>query len=190
MTGAVLLASTPEHDAQLERALAVGAPIIDELAATARRGVPVARPRRPGVRLVLPRHHADPRAVRPAARLAAGGARAARRGARRSTRCARSRGRSPGRRRASTCPAGTGWAPRSRRTGPPTARPVSTRSPGWPATGRSCRASLDNAEMSLAKADMGVARLYAALATGDGDDRRWDDDRDRIPADGRAARRG
>jgi hypothetical protein len=33
---------------------------------------------------------------------------------------------------------------------------------------------LDNAEMSLAKADMGVARLYAALATGAGDDRRWD----------------
>jgi phosphoenolpyruvate carboxylase len=32
---------------------------------------------------------------------------------------------------------------------------------------------LDNAEMSLAKADMGVARLYAALATGPGDDRRW-----------------
>ncbi len=28
--------------------------------------------------------------------------------------------------------------------------------------------------MSLAKADMGVARLYAALATGPGDDRRWD----------------
>ena len=33
---------------------------------------------------------------------------------------------------------------------------------------------LDNAEMSLAKADMGVARLYAALATNPGDDRRWD----------------
>jgi phosphoenolpyruvate carboxylase len=32
---------------------------------------------------------------------------------------------------------------------------------------------IDNAEMSLAKADMGVARLYAALATGAGDDRRW-----------------
>src|SRR4029077_7672414 len=32
---------------------------------------------------------------------------------------------------------------------------------------------LDNAEMSLAKADMGVARLYAALAHGAGDDRRW-----------------
>jgi phosphoenolpyruvate carboxylase len=33
---------------------------------------------------------------------------------------------------------------------------------------------IDNAEMSLAKADMGVARLYASLATGPGDDRRWD----------------
>ncbi len=31
----------------------------------------------------------------------------------------------------------------------------------------------DNAEMSLAKADMAVARTYAALATGPGDDRRW-----------------
>jgi phosphoenolpyruvate carboxylase len=35
------------------------------------------------------------------------------------------------------------------------------------------RSLLDNAEMSLAKADMGVARSYAALAHGDGDDRRW-----------------
>ena len=32
---------------------------------------------------------------------------------------------------------------------------------------------LDNAELSLAKADMGVARLYARLARNDGDDRRW-----------------
>ena len=36
MTGAILQASTPEHDARLERALAVGGPIVDELAATAR----------------------------------------------------------------------------------------------------------------------------------------------------------
>ena len=35
------------------------------------------------------------------------------------------------------------------------------------------RSLLDNAEMSLAKADMGVARDYAALATGEGDARRW-----------------
>ena len=32
---------------------------------------------------------------------------------------------------------------------------------------------LDNAEMSLAKSDMGVARSYAGLARGDGDARRW-----------------
>ena len=36
MTGAVLLASTPDHDARLERALADGAPIVTELAATSR----------------------------------------------------------------------------------------------------------------------------------------------------------
>src|SRR5213075_1020931 len=36
MTGAILLASTPEHDARLERAIQVGAPILDELALTAR----------------------------------------------------------------------------------------------------------------------------------------------------------
>src|SRR5690606_37792519 len=40
---------------------------------------------------------------------------------------------------------------------------------GWPFLG----SVLDNAEVILAKADMGVARLYARLATGDGDDRRW-----------------
>ena len=32
----------------------------------------------------------------------------------------------------------------------------------------------DNAEMSLAKADMGVAGRYAELATGPGDERRWE----------------
>jgi phosphoenolpyruvate carboxylase len=35
------------------------------------------------------------------------------------------------------------------------------------------RSFFPNAEMSLAKADMGVARLYAALATAPGDDHRW-----------------
>ena len=79
MTGAILQASAPEHDARLERALAVGGPIVDELAATARAVVPGAGPRRSGLRLVLPRHHADPRAVRSSPRIAAGRARAARR---------------------------------------------------------------------------------------------------------------
>ena len=49
---------------------------------------------------------------------------------------------------------------------------------------------LDNAEMSLAKADMGVARLYAALATGRRRRPPLGRDRGRVPADGRAARAG
>ncbi|MEX2011746.1 MAG: phosphoenolpyruvate carboxylase [Chloroflexota bacterium] len=40
---------------------------------------------------------------------------------------------------------------------------------GWPFLA----SVLDNAELSLARADMGVARRYAALARGAGDDRRW-----------------
>ena len=60
---------------------------------------------------------------------------------RRSIRCGPSRGRSPGRRRASTCPVGTGWVMRWRHTGRRTARTGWTPLRGWCATGRSCRAS-------------------------------------------------
>ena len=139
MTGAILLASTPEHDARLERALVDRGADHDRAGRIGPCRVPCARPRRPGLRLVLPRHHAHPRAVRPAPRVAAGGARS-RRGARRSIRSVRSRGRSPGRSRGSTCPAGSAWATRSRRTGSRTATRVSRRSPASRATGRSCRA--------------------------------------------------
>ena len=163
---------------------------MDELAATARAGVPGARPRRSGVRLVLPRHHPDPRAVRPPARVAAGRPRSARRGADASIRCGRSRGPSPGRSRGSTCPAGTGSGMRSRRIGRRTARPGWTRSRGSPRDWPFLSSLLDNAEMSLAKADMGVARLYAALATGPGDDRRWDAIETEYRRTGRAARPG
>ena len=85
----------------------VGAPIMDELARLVAGRVPGARPRRPGVRGVLPRHHADRRAVGPAPRVAPGRARPPRRAPRRSISSGRSRGRSPGRRRGSTCPAGS-----------------------------------------------------------------------------------
>ena len=51
--------------------------MLDELADDGPGGLPRARPRRPGLRGVLPRHHADRRAVRPAPRLAAGGPRPA-----------------------------------------------------------------------------------------------------------------
>ena len=152
-------------------------------------GLPGARPRRSGFRVVLPRHHPDPRAVRPAARVAAGGARAARRGADRSTRCGRSRGPSPGRRRASTCPAGTGSGHALE------AYRAAHGEDGLDALARLVRdwpflsSLFDNAEMSLAKADMGVARLYAALATRRRRRPPLGRDRDRIPPDRRAARR-
>ena len=60
---------------------------------------------------------------------------------RRSTGSGRSRGRSPGRRHGSTCPAGSGSARRSSATARCTARPGSTPSPASGATGRSCAAS-------------------------------------------------
>ena len=88
LTGAALIASTPEHDAAAAEALREGGPLLAELADTARVAYRGARARRPGVRGVLPRHHADHRAVRPAARLAAGGARSGRRRRHAVDRCA------------------------------------------------------------------------------------------------------
>ena len=141
VTAAVLLASTPEHDARLAARRGCRAPDHGRAGRDVARGVSGARPRRPGVRLVLPRRHADRGAVRPAARLPAGGARPVATGAPSIDACAPSRGPSPGRRRGSTCRAGTGSGPPSSATGPPTARPGSTPSRAWPATGRSCAAS-------------------------------------------------
>ena len=63
VTAAVLLASTPEHDAALAAALADGPADHRRAGRHVARGVPGARPRRPGVRLVLPRHHPDRGAV-------------------------------------------------------------------------------------------------------------------------------
>ena len=140
MTGAILLASTPEHDARLERALAAGAPIMDELAATARAAYRALVHDDPGFASFFRDITPDPRAVRPAARVATGGARAARRGA-----DDRFAARDPVDLRlvaGAHQPARLvrARALRSRRTGPRTARPGSTRSPGSRATGRSCRA--------------------------------------------------
>ena len=140
-----------------------------------RGGLPRARLGRPGVRRVLPRRHADRRAasLRLGSRPAARGRQAPRGRRRRSTRCGRSRGCSPGRRRGSTCPAGTasGSALEAYRAAHGEA--------GLDVLARLYRAwpffdsLLDNAELSLAKADMGVARLYARAGDDDGDERRW-----------------
>ena len=170
LTGAVLLASTPEHDAR-GRARAATGRADPRRARGDRRGPPTARSSTttrgsPRSSATSPRSTSCPtcgsaRGRRPAAD---GATRRARRtidaaaghpvdvrlvaGADQPARLVRAghRARGVSRRR--------------------TARPVSTRSPGsyrdWPFLS----SLLDNAEMSLAKADMGVARLYAALATG------------------------
>ena len=129
-------------------------------------GLSRARPRRPGVRGLLPRHHADRGAVRPAAR--ARGPRAARpaptrRGA--ADRCAaghpvdlrlvQSRINLPGW-------YGLGAALEAYRAAHGDAG-LAEIAPAVPRPGRSSSSVLDNAEMILAKADMGVARRYATL---------------------------
>jgi phosphoenolpyruvate carboxylase len=172
MTGAVLVASTPEHEARLERALADGAPILAELAATSRAAYRSLVHDDPGFASFF----RDVTPIRELSDLRLGSRPAAR-----------------GRRDV---------APTidSLRAIPWTFAWTQSRInlPGWYGLGSALEAYrgahgeggldeiarlatdwpflsslLDNAEMSLAKADMGVARLYAALATGDGDDRRW-----------------
>jgi phosphoenolpyruvate carboxylase len=173
MTGAILLASAPEHDARLERALAVATPIMDELADTAR----------VAYRALV---HDDPafasffRDITPIRELSdlRLGSRPAARGR---------RDEAPTIDSLRAIPWTFAWS-QSR-----------INLPGWYGLGHALEAYrlvhgetgldalarlarewpflsslLDNAEMSLAKTDMGVARLYAALATGPGDDRRWD----------------
>jgi phosphoenolpyruvate carboxylase len=173
MTGAVLLASAPEHVARLERALAVGAPILNELAATSRVAYRSLVHDDPGFASFF----RDVTPIRELSDLRLG-----------------SRPTARGRRDV---------APTidSLRAIPWTFAWTQSRInlPGWYGLGSALEAYraahgetgldaiarlardwpflsslLDNAEMSLAKADMGVARLYAALATNPGDDRRWD----------------
>jgi phosphoenolpyruvate carboxylase len=169
----VLLASTPEHGELLERALAVGAPILDELAETSRTAYR---------RLV----HDDPgfasffRDVTPIRELSdlRLGSRPAARGRREvaptidSLRAipwtfawAQSRINLPGW-------FGLGAALDAYRVahGEAGLDGIARLARDWPFLS----SLFDNAEMSLAKADMGVARLYAALAPNPGDDRRWD----------------
>jgi phosphoenolpyruvate carboxylase len=173
MTGAVLLASTPEHDVRLGRALRDGAPIMTELAATARAAYR---------RLI----HDDPafagffRDITPIRELSdlRLGSRPAARGR---------RDEAPSIDSLRAIPWTFAWSQ------------ARINLPGWFGLGSALEAYgtahgdagleaiarlardwpflsslLDNAEMSLAKADMGVARLYAALATSPGDDRRWE----------------
>jgi phosphoenolpyruvate carboxylase len=172
MTGAVLLASTPEHDARLERALTVGAPIMTELAATARVAYRALVHDDPGFASFF----RDVTPIRELSDLRLGSRPAAR----------GRRDEAPSIDSLRAIPWTFAWSQ------------ARINLPGWYGLGAALEAYrgahgdagldaiarlardwpflsslLDNAEMSLAKADMGVARLYAALATGPGDDQRW-----------------
>ena len=123
-----------------KRALAIGAPIVDELRRG--RGRPTGRSStttRASLRssATSRRSASCPISASGRGRPRAGGATKRRR----STRCAPSRGPSPGRSRASTCPGWYGLGMRWRHTAPRTARTGWTPSRGSRATGRSCRAS-------------------------------------------------
>jgi phosphoenolpyruvate carboxylase len=178
LTGAALVASTPEHDTAAAAALADGGPLLDELAATAREAYR---------RLV----HDDPgfaaffRDVTPIAELSdlrIGSRPAARGGGHSTARDAepppidalraipwtfawsQSRINLPG-----WYGLGTALAAHRERHGERGTAEIARLYRTWPFL----RSVLDNAEMILAKADMGVARRYAALAADPDGARRW-----------------
>lgn len=172
-TGAVLLASTPEHAAGLERALTAGSLVLNELAATSRAAYRALVHDDPGFASFF----RDATPIRELSDLRLG-SRPAARGRRDvaptidSLRAipwtfawAQARINLPGW-------YGLGAALEAYRAthGEAGLDEITRLARGWPFLS----SLLDNAEMSLAKADMGVARLYAALATSPGDDRRWD----------------
>ena len=180
MTGAVLLASTPEHDARLERGARDGAPIMTELAATSRRAYRALVHDDPGFAAFF----RDITPIRELSDLRLGSRPAAR----------GRRDEAPTIDSLRAIPWTFAWSQ------------ARINLPGWYGLGHALEAYraahgeagldaiarlardwpflsslLDNAEMSLAKADMGVARLYAALATSARRRRPLGRHRDRIP---------
>lgn len=175
LTGAVLLASTLEHDATLAAAIEEGTPVVDELAAVARRAYR---------ELVYDdaAFAAFFRSVTPIAEIAG-----LRFGSRPAARARRDAGdEAPRIDDLRAIPWVFAWSQ------------ARVDLPGWYGLGIALdeyrekhgeagldrvaalyrrwpflASVLDNAELSLARADMGVARRYAALARGAGDDRRW-----------------
>ena len=172
MTGAVLLASTPEHDVALAAVLVRGAPIMVELAETSRRAYRALVHDDPGFAAFF-------RSITPIAELSALrlGSRPAARGRAEAVPSidslraipwtfawSQSRVNLPG-----WFGLGTALEVFEATHGAEGLTDLARLGRDWPFLA----SVLDNAEMSLAKADMGVARLYAALAHGNDDDRRW-----------------
>ncbi len=172
--GALLLASTEEHEASLRAAIGDGAAIMDELAATSRAAYRALVHDDPGFASFF-------RDVTPIAELShlRLGSRPAARGRHRREAApsiddlraipwtfawSQSRINLPG-----WYGLGTALAAFREAHGDAGLAALRRLYRSWPFLG----SVLDNAEVILAKADMGVARLYARLATGPGDDRRW-----------------
>jgi phosphoenolpyruvate carboxylase len=175
LTGAVLLASTPQHDAALTSAAEEGTPVLDELAATAREAYRALVYDDPGFAAFF-------RSVTPVAEIS--GLRLGSRPAARARADAKdaappiddlraipwvfawsqSRIELPG-----WYGLGSALDAFRKRHGEAGLDRVAALYRSWPFLG----SVLDNAELSLARADMGVARRYAALARATGDDRRW-----------------
>ena len=174
LTGAVLLASLPDHGAALELAVAAGGPLLDELAADARAAYRALVYDDPGFVAFF-------RAATPIAEISA-----LRLGSRPAARGGAEEGPPPSIDDLRAIPWVFSWTQ------------ARMELPGWYGLGsalESWRARhgeaglgrlgrlaaewpflatvLDNAELSLARVDLGVARRYAALATAPGDDRRW-----------------
>ena len=174
MAGAVLIASTPEHDASLAPAVAEGGPILDELAETSRRAYRALVHDDPGFAAFF-------RDVTPINELSH-----LRLGSRPSARGRHAREAPPSIDELRAIPWTFAWS-QSR-----------INLPGWYGLGTALdtyrerhgeagleslahlyrtwpflTSLLDNAELVLAKTDIGVARLYSRLATNPGDDARW-----------------
>jgi phosphoenolpyruvate carboxylase len=178
MTGAVLLASTPEHDDRLRSAAETGGPTLDELAASARRAYRALVFDDPGFAAFF-------QAVTPIAEIS---------GLRLGSRPA-ARGRPSADQAAEGPPQidelraipwvfawsqarielpgwfglGTALAEYRDAHGDRGLERVARLYRDWPFLA----SVLDNAELALARADMGVARRYAELARADGDAARW-----------------
>jgi phosphoenolpyruvate carboxylase len=175
LTGAVLLASTAEHDAALTAAVEDGTPVLDELAAVARdayRALVYDDPGFPAFfRSVTPIAEISGLRFgsRPAARARPGQQEEAPRiGDLRAIpwvfAWSQARVELPG-----WYGLGTALDAYRERHGEAGLDRIAALYRGWPFLA----SVLDNAELSLARADMGVARRYAALARGAGDERRW-----------------
>jgi phosphoenolpyruvate carboxylase len=176
LTGAVLIASTPEHDAAAAEAAEAGGPLLDELSETARAAYRALVHDDPGFAAFF-------REITPIAELSALrlGSRPPARG-----RAGAPQERAPSIDALRAIPWTFAWSQTrinlpgwyglgaaldafGAARGEAGIREISRLYRSWPFLA----SVIDNAEMILAKADMGIGRRYASLARSEGADARW-----------------